>query len=97
MGAGKVSVVLVDDSTDVRTLVRLRLESSGAFDVVGEAADGMHAIELVIRHEPQLVLLDVSTPDMDGLETLPAILAVRPDTAVVMFTGFGGADLVAQV
>ena len=97
METGRVSVVLVDDSADVRTLVRMRLQSSGAFDVVGEAADGEHAMELVIRHEPDLVLLDVSTPAMDGLETLPAILAVRPDTAVVMFTGFGGADLVAQV
>ena len=97
MEAAKVSVVLVDDSVDVRTLVRMRLESSGDFDVVGEAADGEHAIELVVREQPELVLLDISTPAMDGLETLPAILAVRPATAVVMFTGFGGADLLAHV
>ena len=96
MEAAKVSVVLVDDSTDVRTLVRMRLEQSGAFAVVGEAPDGEHAIDLLLRHEPDLVLLDVSTPSMDGLDTLPAILAIRPDTAVVMFTGFGGADLVAR-
>ncbi|MCF6377691.1 PAS domain S-box protein [Nocardioides KLBMP 9356] len=93
----RVSVVLVDDSTDVRTLVRMRLEASGAFDVVGEAEDGEGAIAMVVRHEPDLVLLDVSTPTMDGLETLPTILAVRPDTSVVMFTGFGGADLTAEV
>lgn len=97
MEAEKVSVVLVDDSTDVRTLVRMRLESSGFFDVLGEAADGEQAIGLVVRHEPDLVLLDVSMPAMDGLETLPAILAVRPDTAVVMFSGFGGADLTAEL
>ena len=53
--AGKVSVVLVDDSVDVRTLVRMRLESSGLFDVKGEAADGEQAIALVLRHEPALV------------------------------------------
>lgn len=94
---GKVSVVLVEDSTDVRTLVRMRLESSGAFAVLGEAADGEQAIDLVVRHEPTLVLLDISMPAMDGLETLPAILAVRPGTAVVMFSGFGGAELEAQV
>jgi PAS domain S-box-containing protein len=93
----KVSVVLVDDSVDVRTLVRMRLEASGQFDVVGEAADGEQAIELVIRHEPALVLLDISMPAMDGVETLPAILAVRPDTSVVMFSGFGGTDLAAEV
>ena len=95
--AGKVSVVLVDDSVDVRTLVRMRLESSGLFDVKGEAADGEQAIALVIRHEPALVLLDVSMPSMDGLETLPSILAVRPETAVVMFSGFGGTHLAAEV
>ena len=95
--AGKVSVVLVDDSVDVRTLVRMRLESSGLFDVKGEAADGEQAIALVIRDEPTLVLLDVSMPRMDGLETLPSILAVRPETAVVMFSGFGGTHLAAEV
>jgi PAS domain S-box-containing protein len=95
--AGKVSVVLVDDSVDVRTLVRMRLESSGLFDVKSEAADGEQAIALVIRDEPTLVLLDVSMPSMDGLETLPSILAVRPETAVVMFSGFGGTHLAAEV
>jgi PAS domain S-box-containing protein len=93
----KVSVVLVDDSVDVRTLVRIRLQASGLFDVLGEAADGEEAIEEVIRHEPALVLLDISMPAMDGLETLPAILAVRPGTAVVMFSGFGGTELALQV
>ncbi len=109
MGAGRLSlvgavdssprptVVLVDDSTDVRALVRARLESSGLFEVVGEAADGEHAVDLVLRHQPELVLLDVSIPAMDGLETLPAILAVRPETTVVMFSGFGGADLVREL
>ncbi|GAA5121721.1 hypothetical protein GCM10023339_38930 [Alloalcanivorax gelatiniphagus] len=92
----KVSVVLVDDSVEVRTLVRMRLESSGQFDVLGEAADGEQAIALVIRHEPELVVLDVSMPHMDGLETLPSILAVRPETKVVMFSGFGGADLARE-
>ena len=97
MQTRKVSVVLVDDSVDVRTLVRIRLQASGLFDVLGEAADGEEAIEQVIRHEPALVLLDISMPAMDGLETLPAILAVRPGTAVVMFSGFGGTELALQV
>jgi PAS domain S-box-containing protein len=97
METAKVSVVLVDDSTDVRTLVRMRLESSGLFDVLGEAGDGEEAIELVVQHHPDAVLLDVSMPAMDGLETLPAILAVRPETSVVMFSGFGGTDLTAEL
>ena len=58
------------------------------FDVVGEGADGEEAIGLVHRHEPTLMLLDTSMPTMDGIEALPAILALSPGTRVVMFTGF---------
>lgn len=81
------SVVLVDDSPDVRALVRHRLEASG-FEVVGEGADGDEAIMLAHRFEPSLMLLDVSMPGVDGIEALPAIAAVSPDTRVVLFTGF---------
>jgi PAS domain S-box-containing protein len=91
-----VSVVLVDDSSEVRALVRRRLEASGRFEVVGEGADGDQAIGLVYRHEPALLLLDTSMPTMDGIEALPAILALCPETKVVMFTGFEDARLAAR-
>jgi PAS domain S-box-containing protein len=81
------SVVLVDDSKDVRAVVRRLLQSSG-FDVVGEGGDGDEAIVLGFRHEPALMLLDTSMPKVDGIEALPAVLAVSPGTKVVMFTGF---------
>jgi PAS domain S-box-containing protein len=80
-------VVLVDDSAEVRALVRRRLESAG-FDVVGEGGDGDEAILLAYRHEPALMLLDTSMPRVDGIEALPAVLALSPSTRVVMFTGF---------
>ena len=83
-----VSVVVVDDSSELRGLVRRRLERTGQFDVVAEGGDGDEAISLVIRHEPDLLLLDTSMPTCDGIQALPAILAVCPDTCVVMFTGF---------
>ena len=83
-----MSAILVDDSTELRALVRRRLEQSGLFEVVAEGGDGDEAISLVIRHEPDLLLLDTSMPTCDGLQALPAIVAVCPDTTVVMFTGF---------
>lgn len=89
------SVVLVDDSNEVRAVVRRLLQSSG-FDVVGEGGDGDEAILLAFRHEPALLLLDTSMPKVDGIEALPAILALSPETKVVMFTGFEEPGLAAR-
>ena len=89
-------MVLVDDSKEVRALVRHRLQLSGLFEVVGEGGDGEEAISLVHRLEPALLLLDTSMPTMDGIEALPAILALSPETRVVMFTGFEDQGLAAR-
>ena len=89
------TVVLVDDSKEVRALVRRRLESAG-FDVVAEGGDGDDAIVLAYRHEPDLLLLDMSMPKADGIEALPAILALSPMTKVAMFTGFEEPALAAR-
>lgn len=87
-GPVKPTLALIDDSDDVRALVRTRLQLSGEFEFVGEGSDGSEAISLAYRHEPDLMVLDISMPAMDGLEALPAILALSPETRVVMFTGF---------
>ena len=90
------TVVLVDDSTEVRALVRRRLERSELFEVVGEGGDGDEALDLVYRHEPALLLLDASMPTADGVESLPGILALSPETKVVIFTGFEERGLAAR-
>ncbi|MCW2771092.1 MAG: hybrid sensor histidine kinase/response regulator [Aeromicrobium sp.] len=82
------AIVVVDDSSEVRALIRTHLKLSGLFRVVGEAADGTEAIGLAHQHQPELLLLDMSMPTMDGLQALPGILAVSPGTKVVVFTGF---------
>lgn len=82
------TVVLVDDSVEVRTLVRARLRTSRMFEVVGEGADGHEAVALAREHRPALMLLDVSMPRMDGLEALAEVRAVSPETRVLMFSGF---------
>ena len=92
----RLRVVLVDDSDDVRRLLRLALETTGSFEVVAECGDGDEAIALAYRHRPDLLMLDTSMPRMDGLEALPAIVALCPDTAVVMFSGFEDVRLAAR-
>jgi PAS domain S-box-containing protein len=83
-----ISIVLVDDAPDVRFLLRTRLRMTNRFDVVGEGENGEEAIELARQHQPQLVLLDVSMPVMDGLTALRELATAAPATKVVMFTGF---------
>jgi PAS domain S-box-containing protein len=90
------SVVLVDDSREVRALVRRSLESSGLFEVVGEGGDGDEAFSLVDRYRPEILLLDTSMPTVDGIDALPAVLALHPETKVVMFTGFEEPALAAR-
>ncbi len=82
------TVVVVDDASDVRLLMKTRLKVSGAFAVVGEGADGAQAVALAQQHAPALMLLDVSMPVVDGLEALPEVLKASPSTRVVMFSGF---------
>lgn len=80
--------VLADDAVSLRKLIRLTLERSGSFIVVGEAEHGAHATRLAEELQPDLVLLDVSMPVQDGMEALPEILKVAPNTKVVMLSGF---------
>lgn len=81
-------VVVADDLEELRLLVRLTLERSGHFAVVGEAGNGHEAVEAVRSSAPDLVLLDISMPLMDGFEALPLIRATAPSARVVMLSGF---------
>lgn len=82
------TVILVDDAEDLRDLVQMTLERDGRYEVVGVAGEGREGVELAMAHQPDVVLLDISMPLMDGLEALPIIRHVSPSSAVIMFSGF---------
>lgn len=85
-------VVIIDDTEDLRELLRFALGRAG-MDVVGEAGDGAAGIEMVRRHRPDVVLLDLSMPVMDGMTALPKIRALVPEARIIVFSGFGASQL----
>jgi DNA-binding NarL/FixJ family response regulator len=83
-----ITVVVCDDVPDMRLLVKLSLEEDVDIEVVGEAADGKMAIDVIEKLQPDVVVLDLSMPNFDGLEAIPVIHDVAPKTEIVVFSGF---------
>ena len=87
--SGKLRVVVIDDHAPVRRNLRELLEIRDTYEVVGEASNGAEAIDLVERVEPDLVLMDVNMPVMNGIEATEAIKRSRPETKVLALTALG--------
>jgi DNA-binding NarL/FixJ family response regulator len=82
-----ISILLVDDHPVVRTGMRFLLDAAG-MRVVGEAPDGSHAVSLVMALQPDVVLMDLRMPIMDGATATAAVLAARPQTRVLVLTTY---------
>jgi len=78
-----IRVMLVDDDQDLRELMRMGLERGG-FEIVGEAADGAAAVDLITERQPDIVMLDLHMPEAGGLEVLPMLRAEAPRAKYVV-------------
>ncbi len=87
-------VLIAEDETIIRLDVRALLEKAG-HEVVAEARDGLEAVELAAAHAPDLIVMDVRMPHMDGIDAARAITAARP-VPIVMLTAYAEGDLVAR-
>jgi DNA-binding NarL/FixJ family response regulator len=94
--ADEITVLIVDDHEVVREGLRLSLSRAPHIRVIGEAADGVSAISLVARRRPDVVIMDVRMPGMDGLEATKEIMKQTPSAAVLMFTAFSERSLLAR-
>lgn len=96
MPCGRITVVVADDHAVVRDGLVAILESTPDIRVVGTATNGRQAIERVLALSPQVAILDVSMPELDGITVTRQILAARPDTAVVILSMHSSAQHVMQ-
>ena len=83
-----IRVLIVDDQALVRDGIRMMLSVEPDIDVVGEASDGREALDLARRHAPDVVLMDVRMPELDGIEATRRLAAGGSQTRVVMLTTF---------
>jgi DNA-binding NarL/FixJ family response regulator len=90
-----IRVLICDDVDAFRALIRHSLEREPGIEVVGEAANGLEGIDQARELQPDVILLDLSMPECDGLEAIPTILRHAPQTRIVAFSGFT-ADRMAE-
>jgi len=86
--ASDIRVLLVDDQTLVRMGFRMLLDAEPGIRVVGEAADGIEALELATLEKPDVVLMDVRMPGLDGIAATRELLRLSPESRVIILTTF---------
>ncbi|MCP4139266.1 MAG: response regulator transcription factor [Chloroflexi bacterium] len=90
--SSSIKVVVVENQTVVRQGLMAILSFHDDVDVVGEAQNGLEGIWAVEEHKPDVVLLDLMMPVLDGLTTIPRILEIAPKTRILIVTGYGEAE-----
>jgi len=91
-----LSVLIVDDASFMRTILKKMIEETEGFTVVGEAINGHQAIEQVKRLKPDIVTMDITMPDMDGISVVKEVLQILPKTKIIMCTAVNQKSMIIQ-
>jgi NarL family two-component system response regulator LiaR len=92
----KIRILVVDDQTVVREGLAAILANYPEVEVVGQASDGIQALEIIKQAKPNVVLLDLVMPGLDGLATIPKIREIAPNARILVVTSFAESDRVYQ-
>lgn len=95
MARRRISIIIVDDNDMMRSILRGMLRGE-EYDVVGEARNGVAAVDLVERLKPDIACMDVMMPEKNGIEALCEIKAAHPETEVIMVTSNSDPDTVQE-
>ena len=88
VSSDKIRVIIADDHVVLREGTRELLQKESDLEVVGEAGDGMETVELVRRTKPDVAIVDIAMPKLNGIEATKQIKAISPGTAVLILTGY---------
>ena len=90
-----IKVLIVDDLAFIKLIIRDILEKRG-LEVAGEASNGLEAVEMYIKLKPDVVLMDITMPRMDGIQSLSKIMSLDPNAKVIMCSALGQQKLIIQ-
>ena len=96
MSSNNIGVLIADDHLIIREGLRLIIDTADGISVAGEAANGLEAVELSEELEPDVILMDLRMPEMDGLSAVREIMRRKPDSAVIILTTFNEDRLMRQ-
>lgn len=88
MSSDKIRIIIADDHAVLRDGTRELLQRENDMEVVGEAGDGLEAVELVRKTKPDVAIVDIAMPKLNGIEATKQIKAISPSTAVLILTGY---------
>lgn len=96
MTSAPITVLLADDHDLVREGLKILLDFEEGIEVVADARDGLEAVELAKRHRPDVVVMDLTMPNMSGIEATREILAALPDTKLLVVSAEGDKDRIEE-
>lgn len=96
MEAQPIRLMIVDDQAMVRRRMKAFLDEYEGISVIGETAGGTQAVQLIALLDPDVVLIDLLTPEMDGIETIRRLMAIRPEQCIIVLTAYNKGDKILQ-
>lgn len=91
-----LTFVIVDDAIFMRTLLKKMIDEVESYTIVGEGSNGYEAIEQAKKYQPDVMTLDITMPDMDGIKAVKEVMSVSPQTKIIMVSAMGQQSMVIE-